>query len=70
MPTASSKASAWSTASCVNPESGDYWIIDYRIFKPDGDGKTKLDHVRDMLTNAIADKRLPFTTVLMDGLSI
>lgn len=50
----------------VNPESGDYWIIDYRIFEPDGDGKTKLDHVQDMLTSAIADKRLPFTTVLMD----
>lgn len=50
----------------VNPESGDYWIIDYRIFDPEGDGKTKLDHVRDMLTSAIADKRVPFTTVLMD----
>ena len=29
----------------INPESGDYWIIDYRIFDPDGDGKTKIDHV-------------------------
>lgn len=50
----------------VNPESGDYWIIDYRIFEPDGDGKSKLDHVRDMLTNLIADKQLPFASVLMD----
>lgn len=42
----------------INPESGDYWIIDYRIFDPDGDGKTKLTHV-------IAEKKLSFTTVLM-----
>jgi hypothetical protein len=50
----------------VNPESGNYWIIDYRIFEPDGDSKTKLDHVRDMLTSAIADKKIPFAAVLMD----
>lgn len=50
----------------VNPDSGEYWIIDYRIYEPDGDGKSKLDHVRDMLTGAIADKQLPFATVLMD----
>ena len=50
----------------VNPETGLYWIVDYRIFEPDGDGKTKLDHVRDMLVSAIADKQLPFWAVLMD----
>lgn len=50
----------------VNPESGDYWVIDYRIFEPAGDGKSKLDHVRDMLTTLIADKQLPFAAVLMD----
>lgn len=50
----------------VNPESGHYWIVDYRIFDPDGDGKTKLDHVREMLLSAIADKQLPFQKVLMD----
>jgi hypothetical protein len=50
----------------VNPETGHYWIIDYRIFDPAGDGKTKLDHVQDMLTRAIADKQLPFVAVLMD----
>jgi hypothetical protein len=50
----------------VNPETGDYRIIDYRIFDPAGDGKTKPDHVQDMLTRVIADKRLPFGAVLMD----
>ena len=50
----------------VNPDSEQYWIIDYRIFEPDGDGKSKLDHVQDMLVAAVADKQLPFATVLMD----
>jgi hypothetical protein len=50
----------------VNPQSGAYWIIDYRIYDPDGDGKSKLDHVRDMLTNAVHHKDLPFRRVLMD----
>jgi hypothetical protein len=50
----------------VNPETGHYWIVDYRIFDPAGDGKTKLDHMQDMLTRAIADKQLPFGAVLMD----
>jgi hypothetical protein len=50
----------------VNPESAQYWIVDYRLYDPDGDGKTKLDHVQDMLTRAVADKQLPFTRVLMD----
>jgi hypothetical protein len=26
----------------VNPQTGEYWIIDYRIYDPDGDGKSKL----------------------------
>ena len=50
----------------VNPKTGEYWPIDYRVFAPEADGKTKLDHVRDMLVSAVADKRLPFSRVLMD----
>jgi hypothetical protein len=50
----------------VNPESGQYWIIDYRLFAPEQDGKSKLDHVRDMLDNVLLHKRLPVRTVLMD----
>ena len=50
----------------VNPEAGEYWIVDYRIFDPDGDGKSKLDNVKDMLARAIADKQLPILAVLMD----
>jgi hypothetical protein len=50
----------------VNPESGHYWIVDYRIFNPEGDGKSKLDHVQEMLLSALADKQLSFAAVLMD----
>lgn len=48
-----------------NPELDQFWVVDYRIFDPDRDGKTKLDHVEDMLKAAI-DRELSFTTVLMD----
>jgi hypothetical protein len=49
-----------------NPESDRYWVVDYRIFDPDRDGKTKLDHVNDMLS--LADQRgLLYSTALMDS---
>ncbi|MFM8331946.1 MAG: hypothetical protein ACKN9T_09680, partial [Candidatus Methylumidiphilus sp.] len=56
-------------ANClyVNLDTNEYWIIDWRIYDPDGDGKNKLDHVRDMLDDAIAAKNLPFRAVLMDS---
>ena len=55
--------------NCVylNPELEQYWIIDYRIFDPDIDGKTKLDHLSDMLNNVLHSKQLNFKTVLMDS---
>ena len=54
------------TCVYVNPITDQYWIIDYRIYDPDGDGKTKLDHLHDMLTNGVYQKRLQFYAVLMD----
>ncbi len=48
-----------------NPELNKFWIIDFRIFDPESDGKTKLQHVEDMLKSAIR-RQIPFTTVLMD----
>lgn len=54
------------TCVYVNPETDQFWLIDYRIYDPDGDGKTKLDHVRDMLANIVYHKELPFHAVLMD----
>ena len=54
------------TCVYVNPELDQFWIIDYRIYDPAGDGKTKLDHVHDMLLNAVYHKQLAFHRVLMD----
>lgn len=51
----------------VNHEIGKFWVIDYRIYDPDGDGLSKIDHVMEMLWNVIYSKCLPFQTVLMDS---
>lgn len=55
--------------SCVyiNAEPGQFWVIDYRIYDPSGDGKSKLDHVVEMLQGLVYHKQLPFRTVLMDS---
>jgi len=50
----------------VNPATDQFWLIDYRIYDPDGDGNSKLDHVREMLTNLVYQTQLPFQAVLMD----
>lgn len=55
------------TCVYVNPEVDRFWIIDYRIYDPQRDGKNKLEHVREMLTHTASKKQLPFHTVLMDS---
>jgi len=57
--------------SCVyvNPDSGEFWLLDYRVFAPDEDGKSKHDHVRAMFLQALereAQDLLSFQGVLMD----
>ena len=54
------------TCVYVNPELDEFWLIDYRIYEPDNDGKTKLDHASEMLLNVVHNKQLPFKAVLMD----
>lgn len=51
----------------VNPETNQFWVIDYRIWDPSKDGKTKISHVQDMLLNIINHKQLSFKTILMDS---
>lgn len=55
------------TCVYVNPVLDQFWIIDYRIYDPDGDGKTKLIHVQEMLSLIVYHKQLPFEAVLMDS---
>ena len=55
------------TCVYVNPERDQFWIIDYRIYDPEGDGKSKLDHVQDMLRHSVYQKHVEFLAVLMDS---
>ena len=54
------------TCLYVNPELDRFWFIDYRLFAPDEDGKTKLDHAEEMFDLVIRQKQLEFRCVLMD----
>ncbi len=53
--------------NCVyyNPEIDRYWVIDFRIYQPDKDGKKKYEHLQDMMLKAI-ERNVMFKTVLMD----
>ena len=55
------------TCVYVNPELNQFWAIDYRLYNPDKDGKSKLVHVKEMFKDVIETKQLPFSTVLMDS---
>ena len=55
------------TCVYVNPELDRSWLIDYRIYDKQGDGKTKLDHVEDMLGVLVRVRTVAFSTVLMDS---
>ena len=54
------------TCIYVNPELDRFWLIDYRLFAPAQDGKTKLDHAQEMFDLVIHSKQLGFRAVLMD----
>jgi hypothetical protein len=46
---------------------GDFFPVDYRIYDPAAEGKSKNDHFRDMLLHAVADKLIQARTVLFDS---
>lgn len=54
------------TCVYVNPEANQFWVIDFRVYDPQGDEQSKIEHMLEMLDNALY-KRLSFTTVLMDS---
>ena len=55
------------TCVYVNPALDRFWLIDYRIYDIQNDGKTKLDHVQDMLSVLVYSRHVAFSTVLMDS---
>lgn len=44
----------------------DFYPIDYRVYAPDQDGKTKNDHFVEMLRNAMTDKQIQAKRILFD----
>lgn len=44
-----------------------HWPIDYRIFHPDSDGKTKNDHFQEMFRRLITHKHLKAKRILFDA---
>mgnify|MGYP001438341217 CR=1 FL=1 len=51
----------------VHSDGDDFYPIDYRIYAPDADGKTKNDHFREMLLRAKSDKQIKARTLLFDS---
>lgn len=48
-------------------QDGDFYPLDYRVYAPENDGKTKNDHFREMLVRAKSDKQIQAKTVLFDS---
>lgn len=46
---------------------GDFWPINYRVFHPETDGKTKNDHFQEMFKHLITHKSLKTRTILFDS---
>ena len=55
------------TCVYVNPDLDRFWVIDYRIYDPERDGRTKIDHLLEMFRTIVHVERIPFRTVLMDS---
>jgi hypothetical protein len=56
----------------INPELEQFWILDYRIYDKDTDGKKKTEHALEMIEywqimHELHPERAPFTTVLIDA---
>lgn len=51
--------------NCVylNQKLDQFWVIDYRIYEPLGDGKSNLEHVADIIYDLVNFQQLPFATV-------
>lgn len=49
-----------------NPDVNRYWLVDFRVYDPDRDHKTKNTHAKEMLINAHNKKKIIYTSVLFD----
>ena len=51
----------------TNGQEQGFYPIDYRVYNPDGDGKSKNEHFRAMLLRACSEKGLQALTILFDA---
>lgn len=51
----------------VHSDGEDFYPIDYRVYAPEADGKTKNDHFGEMVLNAKSDKQIKARTLLFDS---
>ncbi len=54
--------------TCVyyQPDTDEFYALDYRVFDPERDGLSKVDHVWDML-DGLTSRNVPYGYVLMDS---
>jgi hypothetical protein len=50
-----------------NGQAGDFYPIDYRVYAPEVDHKSKNDHFREMFLHAVENKRVKARTILFDA---
>ena len=55
------------TCVYVNPETKQFWVIDFRVYDLEGDEQSKIAHMLAMHDNVRYSKKLSFRTVLMDS---
>ena len=46
---------------------GDFYPINYRVYNPDSDGKTKNDHFQEMFRQAIVNQRIKARNIAFDS---
>ncbi|NES69379.1 MAG: transposase [Okeania sp. SIO2D1] len=46
-----------------NPQRERFWIIDYRIYNPESDEKSKIDNVTEMMIDVANKKKIPVKKV-------
>ncbi|NEP85200.1 MAG: hypothetical protein F6K39_48215 [Okeania sp. SIO3B3] len=50
-----------------NPKTEPDRIIDYRIYDPESDEKSKIDHVEEMMLDVVNNKKIPVKKVLIES---
>lgn len=49
-----------------NPDNGEYWLIDFRVYDPETDGKKKTEHVLDMI-DLLETRDIEYQKILFDA---